>query len=158
MSTIALQFKAKQLAQKQARESKIQSQQQEADTIRKAADDYDQFQILCDAMDADLKKLSGKPQQERNKIREQQLIPKYLEALSDYLTNGDEYRNPVLVELVIMLLDCGMNNRDLINKGIELALIAIDQKQPMAKRFKSNLPTFVADQVFTLGQCRNSQE
>lgn len=149
MSTIALQYKARQLAIKKALASKEQAAQVEADTIQQTAEDYENFQILCDAMETDLKKLSGKPQLERNKIREKELIPKYLKAMDDYFINGDEYRNPVLVELVIMLLDCGINNRDLMAQGVEMALIAIDQKQPMAKRFKSNLPTFVADQVFT---------
>ena len=71
------------------------------------------------------------------------LIPKYISAVQQYIGDGESYRNPVLVEVIIMLLDTGQ-----VPEAMEFIHCAMEQKQPMPERFKkSNLPTFIADSV-----------
>ncbi|USE39135.1 phage terminase small subunit [Endozoicomonas sp. SCSIO W0465] len=115
----------------------------EAESIRQTAEDYEQFQLLVNALEQDQKKLSGLAPGDKDKLREKELIPKYLPIAEDYLASGDSYRNPILVEVIIMLMDVGN-----IPKALELAYPALEQKQPMPQRFKKvNLPTFVCDNV-----------
>lgn len=143
MSSIAIQFKK---AMKEKNDSDRMgglSESYEADSIRQAADDYDQFQLLVNSMEVDLRRLSGLSHSERDKLKAADLIPKYQPIALDYLESGDSYRNPVLVEVIIMMMDIGD-----IPAALELALPAVEQKQPMPRRFKkTNLPTFIADNV-----------
>lgn len=143
MTSIALQFKETMQAKKASAQQDQLAESYEAESIRQTAEDYDQFQLLINALEQDQKKLSGLAPGEKDKLREQQLIPKYLPIAEDYLASGDSYRNPVLVEVIIMLMDVGN-----IPKALELAFPALEQKQPMPQRFKKvNLPTFVCDNV-----------
>lgn len=143
MTSIALQYRERMQAEQQnAKQDKL-AQSYEADSIRQTAEDYEQFQLLVNSMEQDMKRLSGLAPGDKDKLREKELIPKYLPIAEDYLEAGISYRNPVLVEMVIMLMDVGD-----IPKGLDLAFPAIDQKQPTPPRFKkTNLPTFVADKV-----------
>ena len=116
----------------------------EADTIRQTAEDYDNFQLLLTSLETDLKRLSGLAPGDKDKLKESELIPKYLPACDEYLCQGLSYRNLVLTEVIIMLLDVGR-----IPDAMDLVWTAMEQKQPMPQRFKkANLPTFVAEKVY----------
>lgn len=143
MTSIATQFKAITKAKKAAAKDDQLAQSYEAESIRQTAEDYEQFQLLVNALEQDQKRLSGLAPGDKDKLREKELIPKYLPIAESYLESGDSYRNPVLVEVIIMLMDVGD-----IPTALELAYPALAQKQPMPPRFKKvNLPTFVCDNV-----------
>lgn len=128
MSSIALQFKETMLAKKAVEQQNTLAESYEAESIRQTAEDYDQFQLLVNALETDMKELSGLAPGDKNRIREKKLIPKYLPIAQNYLESDTSYRNPVLV----------------------LAFPALEQKQPMPQRFqKVNLPTFVCDNVLS---------
>ena len=145
MSSIALQFREKmQAKQLNAQQDKL-AESYEAESIRQTAEDYDQFQLLVNSMEQDMKQLSGLAPGDKDRVREEKLIPKFLPIAQNYLESGTSYRNPVLVEVIIMLMDVGS-----IPRALELAFPALEQKQPMPQRFqKTNLPTFVCDNVLT---------
>ncbi|WP_067585322.1 phage terminase small subunit [Endozoicomonas ascidiicola] len=145
MSSIALQFKETMQAKKATAQQEKLAESYEAESIRQTAEDYEQFQLLVNAMEQDMKRLSGLAPGDKDKLREKELIPKYLPIAESYLAIGDSYRNPVLVEVIIMLMDVGQ-----VPEGLELAFPALEQKQPMPQRFKKvNLPTFVCDNVLS---------
>lgn len=143
MTSIALQFKETMKAKQATAQQDKLAQNYEAETIRQTAEDYEQFQLLVNALEQDQKRLSGLAPGEKDKLREKELIPKYLPIAREYLESGDSYRNPILVDVIIMLMDVGD-----IPTALELAFPALEQKQPMPQRFKKvNLPTFVCDSV-----------
>lgn len=145
MTSIATQFKETILARKAHAQQDKLAESYEAESIRQTAEDYEQFQLLVNSMEQDLKRLSGLAPGDKDKLREKELIPKYLPIAENYLESGSSYRNPVLVEVIIMLMDIGN-----IPEGLLLAFPALEQKQPMPQRFqKVNLPTFVCDNVLT---------
>ena len=143
MTSIALQFKDAVTAKKLVGKKDQLAEDYESETIRQTAEDYDNFQLLVNSLETDLKKLSGLSPDDKNKQRQEFLIPKYIPEVHKYIEEEACYRNPVLVEVIIMLLDTGQ-----IPEAMEFIHCAIDQKQPMPQRFKkSNLPTFIADNV-----------
>lgn len=143
MSSIALQFKETMTAKKINEQQEKLAESYESESIRQTAEDYEQFQLLVNALEQDMKQLSGLAPGDKNRIREEKLIPKYLPIATNYLESGESYRNPLLVEVIIMLLDVG-----LIPEALPLVFPALEQKQPMPQRFKKvNLPTFVCDNV-----------
>ena len=145
MTSIALQFKETMLAKKAVEQQNTLAESYEAESIRQTAEDYDQFQLLVNALETDMKELSGLAPGDKNRIREKKLIPKYLPIAQNYLESDTSYRNPVLVEVIIMLMDVGN-----IPEGLVLAFPALEQKQPMPPRFQRvNLPTFVCDNVLS---------
>lgn len=141
--TTALNFKWDQIKKREAEKKDQLAEDYEAETIRQTAEDYDNFQLLVDSLETDLKKLSGLSPDDKNKQKQEFLIPKYMPEAQKYIEGKENYRNPVLVEVIIMLLDTGQ-----IPEAMEFIYCAMEQKQPMPDRFKkSNLPTFIADSV-----------
>ncbi|WP_420588204.1 phage terminase small subunit [Bacterioplanoides sp.] len=143
MTSIAMQFKDAAVARKKAEKKDQLAAEYEADTIRQTAEDYDQFQLLVNSLETDLKRLSGLSPGDKDKLKQDELIPKYISVAQKYIEEGESYRNPVLVEVIIMMLDVGQ-----IPEAMAFVDCAIEQKQPMPERFKkTNLPTFIADSV-----------
>lgn len=137
------QVQAKRKAEADAK--RIQEASQE--TITATATEYDQFQLLLDSLDKDVARLHGLGIEEKNRIRSEELIPKYLPYCKEYMLKVEDgeqpYKNPVLVQVVIWLFDIGE-----IHAALQWAYFAIEQKQPLPERFKrKDLNTFVADAV-----------
>ena len=143
MTSIAMQFKDAAKARKKAINKDRLAAEYEADTIRQTAEDYDQYQLQLNSLEIDLKRLSGLSPGDKDRLKRDELIPKYYPQAQDYMDQGDGYKNLILVEVVIMMLDVGQ-----IPESMNLALCAAEQKQPMPDRFKkTNLHTFIADSV-----------
>ena len=141
--TASLKFKQDRLNRKAAEQQNHLAAEYEADSIRQTAEDYDQFELLLNSLDIDRKRLSGLAVGDKIKLQNDDLIPKYLPIAEQYVESGDSYRNLVLVEVIIMLMDCGR-----IPDAMGLVDCAMEQKQPMPERFKkTNLPTFIAEKV-----------
>ena len=78
------------------------------ETLQETAKDYQQFQLLLASLDSDLKRLSNFPTGEpRDSIKRDELIPRYLPYVTEYREQGEVFKNPVLVQLVIWLFDAG---------------------------------------------------
>ena len=145
MTSIALQFKEAAMTKKLVSKKDQLAEDYESETIRQTAEDYDNYQLLVNSLETDLKKLSGLSPDDKNKQKQEFLIPKYISAVQKYIGDGESYRNPVFVEVIIMLLDTGQ-----VPEAMEFIHCAMEQKQPMPERFKkSNLPTFIADSVLS---------
>ncbi len=143
MTSIALQYKDTTRAKRKAEQKDQLAADYESETIRQTADDYDQFQLLVNSLETDLKRLSGLSPGDKDKLKQDELIPKYISVAQKYIEGEEIYRNPILVEVIIMMLDVGQ-----IPDAMAFIEFATDQKQPMPERFKkTNLPTFIADSV-----------
>ena len=141
--SIALRHQQKILQQQAAEQAEQRIQDASQETISATATEYDQFQLLLDSLDKDVSRLHGLGLDEKNRIREEELIPKYLPYCRSYRDQKEAYKNPVLVQVLIWLFDIGE-----INAGLKWAYFAIEQKQPLPERFKrKDLTTFVADAV-----------
>ncbi|BFQ93154.1 phage terminase small subunit [Gallibacterium anatis] len=81
---------------------------------------------------------------ERAEYKRDHFLPKWLPFVDEYFQKGERYQNDVLVYCIVYLFDVGN-----IDHALRLAERAIAENQVMPDRFKSNLPTFVADQVFS---------
>ncbi len=140
---VALTFKKHQRKKQESEQQSQLAADYEAETIRQTAEDYDQFQLQVNSLETDLKRLSGLSPGDKDKLKLEDLIPKYQPLAQSYLDSEDSYRNPILVEVIIMMLDTRQ-----IPEAMDFIHYAIEQKQPMQERFKKvNLPTFIADTV-----------
>ena len=152
--TTSLKFKQNRLNIKAAEKQDQLAVEYEADSIRQTAEDYDHFELLLNSLEVDRKRLSGLSVGEKIRIMNDDLIPKYLPIVEQYVESGDSYRNLALVEVIIMLMDCGR-----IPDAMGLVECAMQQKQPMPERFKkTNLPTFIADKVINWTDIRIARD
>lgn len=78
----------------------------------------------------------------RAEIKRDRLLPKWLPKVRAYLDAGQVYPYPPLVGCAIWLFDVGD-----FDAGIDYALMAIEQQQPMPDNFSSSMGAFVADTV-----------
>ncbi|ELU03421.1 hypothetical protein CAPTEDRAFT_95659 [Capitella teleta] len=141
--SIALRHQEQILKQRSAEQAAQRIQEASQETISATATEYDQFQLLLDSLDKDVNRLHGLGIDDKNRIRAEELIPKYRPYCQDYRKKGEPYKNPVMVQFLIWLFDVGD-----IHEALDWAYYAIEQKQPLPDRFKrKDLTTFVADAV-----------
>lgn len=71
------------------------------------------------------------------------VIADFYPFIDDAIKNKTDYNDNILVDLLIWLFNAG----DVV-KGIDLALLLIEQDKQMPENFSVNLPTFVCDQIY----------
>lgn len=132
MTTPAKRWQRSQHALKQLRDGKQMSSSAQD---RRAAE-FD--------LELDRRTLSeaGESHAKRAEIKHDQLLPKWLPQVKRYLDAGEVYPYPALVWCAIWLFDI-----DDFDAGIDYALKAIEQGQPMPDNFASSMGAFVADTV-----------
>ena len=79
---------------------------------------------------------------ERQRLKHDELLPKYLDYVKRYRDSGLNHPNPVLMQVMVWLFDT-----EQFEAGLELADFAMRQGQTMPERFRRDIPTFVADAV-----------
>lgn len=95
------------------------------------------------SLDEDLARISAIPgRASRQDLKRDELLPKYQDYIQRYLDSGLVFQNRVLVMVMVWLFDTAQ-----FEDALQLADIAIEQKQQMPERFKRDVPTFVADAV-----------
>lgn len=77
---------------------------------------------------------------ERQRLKRDELLPKYLDYVRRYRESGLNHPNPVLMQVMVWLFDT-----EQFEAGLELADFALQQGQAMPERFRRDIPTFVAD-------------
>lgn len=123
----------------------------ELEDSQKATDDSAEFELLLQALSLDLNRLGELPQgPNRHKLKAEELIPKYQPAVEKYISDSEDYKNLILVYVMIWLFDTGK-----IDSALNLADIALIQKQSLPDRYKCNLHTFIARE--TLAWCVGQQ-
>ncbi|WP_338522423.1 phage terminase small subunit [Pseudomonas batumici] len=99
--------------------------------------------LMSSAMAEDLARLSDlNALDARQRLKRDELLPKYREYVQRYRDSGLNHPNPILMQVLIWLFDT-----EQFEEGLELADFAMQQKQPMPERFRRDIPTFVADTV-----------
>ncbi|MEA9343120.1 phage terminase small subunit, partial [Pseudomonas aeruginosa] len=72
------------------------------------------------ALDGDLERISAiNSREERQRLKRDELLPKYLDYVQRYRAAGLSYPNPVLVQVLVWLFDTVQ-----FEAGLELALFA----------------------------------
>lgn len=94
-------------------------------------------QLACD-----LQRLRAIPAGEQRNTLKRELLPTYLPVLEHYQQSGACYPNPVLVQVVIWLFDCGQ-----MSPAIQFGLLAVTQQQPMPEGWKRDIRNYFADAV-----------
>lgn len=95
------------------------------------------------ALAGDLERISAiKSREQRQLLKRNELLPKYLEYVLRYRESGLNFPNSVLVYVLIWLFDT-----EQFTQGLELADFAMSQGQTLPERFNRDIPTFVADQM-----------
>ncbi|MFL6968479.1 phage terminase small subunit [Pseudomonas alvandae] len=79
---------------------------------------------------------------ERQRLKREELLPKYLDYVQRYRDSGLNHPNPVLMQVLVWLFDT-----EQFEEALELADFALQQGQPMPERFRRDIPTFVADTI-----------
>lgn len=80
---------------------------------------------------------------DRAVFKKEKFLPQYLPFVEEYLKNGEAYQNDILGYCIVFLFDVGE-----IGQALQLAEQAIAQQQKLPENFKSELPAFVAEQVY----------
>lgn len=109
----------------------------------------DSLHIKLIALNNDVTRLRALPvMAERQKMKRDELLPRWEPVAKDYLESARAYENPVLVYCIIWLLDVRR-----FDQALDWADIAIHQGQQTPDNIKSTLPAFVAAQVFDWATC-----
>ncbi|AJO81028.1 phage terminase small subunit [Pseudomonas sp. MRSN 12121] len=101
------------------------------------------LQLMLSALDVDLDRISAiNSRDDRQRLKRDELLPKYSDYVTRYRESGLNYPNPVLMQVLVWLFDTVQ-----FEEGLELANFAIEQGQAMPERFNRDVPTFVADEL-----------
>ena len=98
------------------------------------------------------RRLSELPRGSERTERKRALLLEFLPVVEKYVVTGEEYRNPVLTQLMVWAFDVGD-----IDQAMRLARVAIAQNQPMPERYKRDVRTAVADLVMDWVESRGEQ-
>lgn len=79
---------------------------------------------------------------DRQRLKREELLPKYLDYVQRYRESGLNHPNPVLMQVLVWLFDT-----EQFEPALELADFALQQGQAMPERFRRDIPTFIADTV-----------
>lgn len=99
--------------------------------------------LMISALAEDCARLSDLNSMEaRQRLKREELLPKYLEYVQRYRESGLNHPNAVLMQVLVWLFDT-----EQFELALELADFAMEQKQAMPERFRRDIPTFIADTV-----------
>lgn len=97
--------------------------------------------LMTSALAEDCARLSDLNSMEaRQRLKREELLPKYLEYVQRYRESGLNHPNLVLMQVLVWLFDT-----EQFEQALDLADFAMVQKQEMPERFRRDIPTFVAD-------------
>ena len=134
------EFQAQMRALQQIEKSAVDSAAQSA-TVQQHGTDYE---VLCIALTNDVNKIRAFPNFElKAEYKRDVFLPKWMPFVEEYLAKGIVYQNDYLAYCIIYSFDVGD-----FDTALRLADLAIKQNQSLPERFKSTLPTFVANQIY----------
>lgn len=97
--------------------------------------------LMTSALAEDCARLSDLNSMEaQQRLKREELLPKYLAYVQRYRESGLNHPNPVLMQVLVWLFDT-----EQFEPALDLADFAMAQKQDMPERFRRDIPTFVAD-------------
>jgi tetratricopeptide (TPR) repeat protein len=97
--------------------------------------------LMTSALAEDCARLSDLNSMEsRQRLKRDELLPKYLDYVQRYRDSKLNHPNPVLMQVLVWLFDT-----EQFEQALELADFAMQQQQAMPERFRRDIPTFIAD-------------
>ena len=114
-----------------------------ANALSSPANAQKHLKLMEASLAADLERISQiDSREQRQQLKRDELLPKYLDYVQRYRESGLNYANPVLAHVLVWLFDTAQ-----FEQGLELATFAMEQGQKLPERFDRNIQTFVADEV-----------
>lgn len=114
-----------------------------ANALSSPANAQKHLKLMESALAVDLERISQiDSREQRQLLKRDELLPKYLEYVQRYRDSGLNYANPVLMYVLVWLFDTVQ-----FEQGLELATFAMEQGQKLPEGFDRNIQTFVADEV-----------
>jgi tetratricopeptide (TPR) repeat protein len=114
-----------------------------ANALNSPANAQKHLKLMESALAVDLERISQiDSREQRQLLKRDELLPKYLEYVQRYRDSGLNYANPVLMYVLVWLFDTVQ-----FEQGLELATFAMEQGQKLPEGFDRNIQTFVADEV-----------
>ncbi|HCE0322406.1 phage terminase small subunit [Pseudomonas aeruginosa] len=153
--SLALAHKRRILAEGVAADAATVPAYNPSEALNSPANAQKHLALMLTALDGDLERISAiNSREERQRLKRDELLPKYLDYVQRYRAAGLVYPNPVLVQVLVWLFDTVQ-----FEDGLELALFAIEQGQEMPERFKRrDIQTFVADAVIDWAEAEYKAE
>ncbi|MEN3260704.1 phage terminase small subunit [Sodalis endosymbiont of Spalangia cameroni] len=112
-------------------------------TSRQALAGHDSLHLQVRALENDLARLKALPRTaERIALKRDELLPRWMPTVENYLAAGEVHAHPVFAWCVIWLFDVGDFDR-----ALDWADIAIAQRQPTPETIRRGFAPFVADTV-----------
>ena len=101
--------------------------------------------LLLAELESDIKVLSGfNRTDEKINHKRDVLVPKYRQAVEEYLSGEEQFDNPLFTQMVIWLFDI-----EELDTAIQWCDIAIARGLDTPERFKRDFATFCADEVLS---------
>ncbi|CAM3633371.1 phage terminase small subunit [Yersinia ruckeri] len=94
------------------------------------------------AISHDAERLRGLTRVEKTRLKSQELLPRWMPTVEQYLSDGEVYSNPVFAYCIVWLFDIGDFDR-----ALAWADIAIEQKQLTPFGLRRGFAPFVADTI-----------
>lgn len=112
------------------------------------------LKLMQAALAQDLDRISAlNSREDRQTLKRNELLPKYLDYVHRYRESGLNHANPVVMQVMVWLFDTRQ-----FDTGLELALFAMGQGQSLPERFRRDVPTFVADEVIDWAEAENKAQ
>lgn len=139
--SLALQHKKRILAQGPVAAAGARETYTPGSALAGPANAQKHLALMTSALAEDCARLSDLNSMEaRQRLKREELLPKYLEYVQRYRESGLNHPNLVLMQVLVWLFDT-----EQFEQGLDLADFAMGQKQDMPERFRRDIPTFVAD-------------
>ncbi|QCT18491.1 terminase [Jejubacter calystegiae] len=97
---------------------------------------------LIVALNRDVATAAGMERAERTRFKRDELLPRWLPTVEQYLSGDAVFQNPVFAWCVVWLFDT-----EQFDQALDWADRAIEQGQDTPEPFRSRFPVFVADTV-----------
>lgn len=139
--SLALDHKKRVLAQGPLASGNVRETYTPGSALAGPANAQKHLALMTSALAEDCARLSDLNSMEaRQRLKREELLPKYLAYVQRYRESGLNHPNPVLMQVLVWLFDT-----EQFEQALDLADFAMVQKQAMPERFKRDIPTFVAD-------------
>ncbi|MCG9557900.1 phage terminase small subunit [Vibrio kanaloae] len=125
------------------RQEALAKQQKKSTPEKQFVANPNSLHLLLSELESDLKVLKtfNRTDEKVNHKREV-LVPKYRQAIEEYLAGDEQFDNPLFTQMVIWLFDI-----EDLETAIEWCDIAIERGLDTPERFKRDFATFCADEV-----------
>ncbi|POZ49894.1 phage terminase small subunit [Methylovulum psychrotolerans] len=112
-------------------------------TINKRAGQPEKLRLFLQQLYNDVGQLKAVSDLAEKQTIKKGLLANYTTFVAAYIDAGDNYPNPVAVQVMIWLFDVMA-----VEAALKIALVLVGQNQAMPENFGRNMPTYVCDALY----------